>query len=61
MDTDGSGTLRIAGWLLLAAVVLAVVGVIVSVLRWLLILGAIVLVVLAVGQWLRGRRDAGAR
>lgn len=60
MTTDGSRSraLRLAGWLVVAAVVLAVVGLIVRVVRWLLILAAIVLVAIAVAQWLRERGSA---
>lgn len=52
--------LKLAGLLLVAAIILAIVGLIVRALRWLLYVAIFVLLVAAAVRWLTGRAEPGS-
>lgn len=56
VEATGSA-LRIAGALLVLAVVLAIVGLVIRVVRWLLIVAAVLVLLAAGARWMVGRRS----
>lgn len=56
-ETTGSA-FKVAGALLALALVLAIVGLVVRVVRWLLIIAAVLVVAAAAVRWLVGRRTS---
>jgi hypothetical protein len=59
MADTTANAIRIAGALLLLAVVLAIIGLVVRVVRWLVVVAAVLLLAAAAVRWLLGR-DGGA-
>lgn len=57
MATNPRSAVRIAGALLVLAVVLAIIGLVIRVARWLVVVAAVLLLAAAAVRWLLARSD----